>query len=484
MLAVLQKDFSVIQPPLIARMRHPSLSLHRLLSALFYLVLTCAILSGCASLPDVRDLSASLYPATVPSVQDGQGQLPRKRAMSVLSQRLKNSTTDLKALAALEEAATRSPLIKGNKVTLLFDGPKTMAAMMVAISNAKNHINLETYIFAQDDLGMKFADLLIAKQRAGVQVNIIYDSVGTLGTPVEFFERMRDAGISLTEFNPVNPLKRFGLWRVNNRDHRKILVVDGRIGFAGGINIADDYAKSSPFRSRKKSVSDLGWRDTHVQIEGPAVASLQWLFLDTWTRQNTQDLPDRNFFPPLTEVGDKIVRVIASEPGSDFEIYKAYVLAIQEARKSIHLTAAYFVPDAQILEVLIQAARHGVSVKLVVPSVSDLNLVMYAGRSSYEELLEAGVRIYQFQSSVLHAKTAVIDGVWSTVGSANIDVRSFLHNNEINIVVFGEEFGNSMEVAFQEDIKNSVELTAETWRQRPFSERIKEWAARSMEYWL
>lgn len=214
------------------------------------------------------------------------------------------------------------------------------------------------------------------------------------------------------------------------------------------------------------------------------MASLQWLFLDAWADQNTQDLPDRDFFPPLAEVGDKIVRVIASEPGSDFEIYKAYVLAIQEARQSIHLTAAYFVPDVQILESLIEAARRGVSVKVVVPSVSDVNLVMYAGRSSYDELLEAGVRLYQFQSSVLHAKTAVIDGVWSTIGSTNIDVRSFLHNHEINVIVLGEDFGKRMEAAFQEDIRNSIEITAESWRARPFSERIKEWAARSMEYWL
>jgi cardiolipin synthase len=465
-------------------MRHIVLPLHRLSLVLFQLVWICIALSGCASLPDVRDLRASLYPDDIPTIEGSQGKLPQKKAGSLLSQRLKNSKTDLKALAALEEAATRSPLIAGNKVTLLFDGPKTVAAMMAAIANAKNHINFETYIFDQDDLGMRFADLLIAKQRAGVQVNIIYDSVGTIGTPAEFFEKMRAAGISLTEFNPVNPLKRFSLRRINNRDHRKILVVDGRIGFAGGINIADDYSRSSLFRARKKSQSELGWRDTHVQIEGPAVAALQWLFLDTWTRQNTQDLPDRDFFPPLAEAGDRIIRVVASEPGSDFEIYKAYVLAIQEARKTIHLTAAYFVPDAQILESLIQAARRGVSVKIVVPSVSDIGLVMYAGRSSYEELLEAGVRIYQLQASVLHAKTAVIDGVWSTVGSTNIDVRSFLHNNEINIVVLGEEFGKSMEAAFREDIKNSVEITAKAWRQRPLSERIKEWAARTMEYWL
>lgn len=459
----------------------PALRLHLVLLTFAW---SCLTLSGCTSLPDVRDLRASLYPDGIPTVEGSQGKLPDGKAGSLLSQRLKNSGTDLKTLAALEEAATRSPLIKGNKVTLLFDGPRTVAAMMAAIATAKSHINLETYIFDQDDLGMQFADLLISKQRAGVQVNIIYDSVGTFGTPPEFFEKMRASGIALTEFNPVNPLKSLGAWRLNNRDHRKILVVDGRIGFAGGINIADDYSTSSLFRSRKKSRSDLGWRDTHVQIEGPAVAALQWLFLDAWTSQNSADLPDRDFFPPLAEAGDKIVRVVASKPGSDFEIYKAYVLAIQEARKTIHLTAAYFVPDAQILDSLIQAARRGVDVKLVVPSVTDVSLVMYAGRSSYDALLQAGVRIYQFQASVLHAKTAVIDGVWSTVGSANIDVRSFLHNHEINIVVLGQDFGNSMEAAFQEDLRNSIEISTETWRARPFSERIKEWAARSMEYWL
>ncbi len=467
-----------------ACMRYPAFPVVRA-TLLLQAVVACLALSACASLPDVRDLRASLELSdNVPTIKNGQGRLQEKKARSRLWDRLKNSRTDIKTLAALEEAATSSPLIAGNKVTLLFDGPKTMAAMMAAVSAAKDHINLETYIFDQDELGIQFADLLIAKQRAGVQVNIIYDSIGTLGTPAEFFDKMRAAGISLTEFNPVNPLKTFGPWRLNNRDHRKIMVVDGRIGFTGGINIADDYSNSSLFRSRKKTVTEPGWRDTHVQIEGPAVAALQWLFLDAWASQNTRDLQDRNFFPPLTDAGNKVVRVIASKPDSGFEIYKAYILAIQEARKTIHLTAAYFAPDAQFLESLIQAAHRGVSVKLVLPSVSDAGLVMYAGRSSYDELLDAGVRIYQFQDSVLHAKTAVIDGVWSTVGSANIDVRSFLHNYEVNVVVLGDEFGRSMEAAFAEDIKNSIEITGEAWRDRPFSERIKEWAARSLEYWL
>jgi cardiolipin synthase len=367
----------------------------------------------------------------------------------------------------------------------LFDGPQTIGSMMEAVSAAKNHINLETYIFDQDELGMRFADLLMAKQRAGVQVNIIYDSVGTIGTPAEFFERMRAAGIRLIEFNPVNPLKRVGDWRVNNRDHRKILVVDGKIGFTGGINIANDYSRGSLFRSsRRRADGELGWRDTHLRIEGPAVAHLQWLFLDTWLSQSADDLQDRNYFPPLTEVGREVVRVIASKPGSGFEVFKSYAIAMNEARKTVHITNAYFAPDVQILQSLLKAARRGVDVKIIFPSISDAGMVYYAGRSFYSDLLESGIKIYEFRASVLHAKTTVIDGAWSTVGSANLDVRSFLHNNEVNVVVLGEDFGLSMENAFQEDLRNSDQITREAWEQRSLAERLKEWAARNFEYWL
>jgi cardiolipin synthase len=452
--------------------------------SVFRIFCICLLLSACASLPDIRYLKPSLNPHPTPTIAGSQGVLPEKKADSVLAKRLRNTKADITTLAALEEAATGSPLIAGNKVVLLFDGPQTMAAMMTAIAAAKDSINLETYIFDQDDLGLRFAELLMEKQRAGVQVNIIYDSIGTIGTPNEFFEKMRATGINLTEFNPVNPLKKFGLWRLNNRDHRKILVVDGKIAFTGGINIAKEYSKSSLFRSRHKSDSDFGWRDTHIQIEGPAVASLQWLFLDTWASQNTGDLPERQYFPPLAEAGNRIIRVIASKPDGDHAIYKAYALAMQGAKKSIHITVAYFAPDIQILEALMQAARRGVDVELVFPAISDAGLVFHAGRSFYSELLDAGIRIYQLQESVLHAKTAVIDGAWSTVGSTNLDIRSFLHNTEINVVVLGEKFGGMMESAFREDLKNSVEITKQEWEQRPLSERLKEWAARSLEYWL
>jgi cardiolipin synthase len=416
-------------------------------------------------------------------VTNARGTLGEKKTKSLLAKRWPKSTIDIAVLAALEEAATGIPLISGNKVTLLFDGPQTMAAMIAAITSAKDNINLETYIFDQDALGLRFADLLIAKQQEGVQVSIIYDAFGAIGTPEAFFDRMRNAGINLIAFNPVSPLARAS-WRINNRDHRKILVVDGMTAFTGGVNISDTYANSSMFRSRQKVESKIGWRDTHIKIEGPAVAALQWTFLETWASQQAGDLPARQYFPQLKDVGDKIVRVLASEPGGDYEIYKAYVLSIQEAHKSIHITSAYFVPDQQVVEALCQAVKRGVDVKIVLPGVSDSGLVLHASRSSYSELLDSGIKIYELRAAVLHAKTAVIDGVWSTVGSTNIDMRSFLHNNEINVIVLGDAFGRDMENAFGEDLRDSIEITAAKWAQRPVADRMKEWLARTMAYWL
>ncbi len=449
-------------------------------------VILLACLSGCASLPDVRTLPTRQSASQPATIENSEGDLSAKKASSLLARRVRGTRMDVQKLAAMEEAATGSPLIYGNRTTLLFDGPQAMGAMQNAIRGAQDNINLETYIFDQDELGLQFAQLLIDKQMAGVQVNILYDSIGSLQTPKAFFDRMRAAGIKLIEFNPVNPLKRLGAWRLNNRDHRKILVVDGKIAFTGGVNITEDYSRSSLFRSGSggRSSTELGWRDTHIQIEGPAVAAMQLLFLDAWASQREGDIADREYFPPLPEVGDKLVRVLGSKPNGDFEIYKAYLLAIQESKQSIHLTAAYFAPDVQLLDALKAAARRGVDVKVIFPSISDAGLVFQAGRSFYTELLDAGIKIYQLKASVLHAKTAVIDGTWSTVGSSNLDVRSFLHNSEVNLVILGTDFGATMESAFQEDLKNSLQVSKEAWAQRPFSDQIKEWAARNFEYWL
>jgi cardiolipin synthase len=445
------------------------------------------LLGACASLPDVATMSDRLAPTATPSVKNAYGNVNTTGAKTLLARRWPKGSLDMQAQAALEEAATGVPLIDGNKVTLLFDGPQTMSEMLKAINGARNNINLESYIFDQDELGMQFADALIAKRQQGVVVNILYDSVGTLGVPAEFFERMRKAGINLVEFNPVNPSKLQGDdWKVNNRDHRKVLIVDGKTAFTGGINISATYSKSSLFRSRAKprDKDDVGWRDTHVKIEGPAVQAFQYLFIRQWTAQDRADLGEADYFPQPVIAGDKVIRVLGSDPGGHFEIFKAYNLAMQESKKSIHLTSAYFVPDRQTVDALIAAAQRGVDVKIVLPGVSDSGLVFHASHALYDELLNNGIKIFHLKLAVLHAKTAVIDGNWSTVGSTNIDTRSFLHNSELNVVVLGQAFGNEMEKAFQEDLRDSKQITLQDWRQRPLMDRMKEWAARIMKYWL
>lgn len=462
------------------------MSYYTIITRIFAFLFATTILSttACASLPTVQEINSKLLIPDSPTVTSSKDTLSATKSRSLLSNRWKNSHIDIAAMAAIEEAATGKPLIAGNKVTLLYDGPQTMEAMITAINMAKDHINLETYIFDQDELGIRFADMLIARQLAGVQVNIIYDSVGTLGTPQRFFDKMRQAGIRLLAFNPINPLRLTGPWEPNNRDHRKILVVDGLVAFTGGVNISSTYANSSLFRSQSRRTRKVGWRDTHIKIEGPAVAALQWVFLSTWMEEKSHNLPDSNFFPPIKEVGDKLVRVLDSSPDGDYDIYKAYVLAMQTAKKTIHITCAYFVPDQATLQALGDAAQRGVEVKIILPGVTDSGLVFHATQSFYSEMLAKGIKIYQMQIAVLHAKTAVIDEVWATVGSANIDTRSFMHNKEINVVVFGSEFGKSMENAFTEDLRYSVEMTKEKWDQRPLGDKLKEWFARRLEYWL
>jgi cardiolipin synthase A/B len=458
-----------------------------LASLLAWLALSCLV-AACKTLPDASTLPDQASSKAAPTIETSKGVLAPQKARQLAAKRWTNASADLKVLAVLEEQATGVPLIAGNKVTLLFDGPATMREMMAAVRGATSTINLETYIFDQDQIGNGFADLLIEKRRQGVVVNVMYDSVGALGTPQAFFDRMKAAGINVLAFNPVNPAARPGKWELNNRDHRKVLVVDGKIGFTGGINISSTYANSSFFRSRqapdKNGTQKVGWRDTHVKIEGPAVANLQYAFINNWVSQQAGELAPANYFPPIAAQGDKIVRVLASEPDRDSSIYKALLVAIAEAKKSIHITAAYFVPDQQVIDALRAAARRGVDVKLVLPGVSDHSLVFHAGQSYYESLLEAGVQIYQLKVAILHAKTAVIDSAWSTIGSANIDRRSFMHNYELNVVVMDPAFGRDMESAFKEDLDDSKQVTREQWQHRPVSDRIKEWLGRLAEYWI
>jgi cardiolipin synthase len=437
---------------------------------------------------DTPAMPSKMTPVVI--VTDAQGKLAPKTSAALLKKRWRKAYQDLNMLANLEQAVTGNPLIDGNQITLLHDGPQTMAAMIAAIKAAQHHIHLETYIFDHDPLGIAFAELLMERQSAGVQVRIIYDSIGTVGTPKAFFEGLRTAGVELLEFHPVNPLNTLSqgnAWSPNQRDHRKLLVVDGNIAFTGGINISNSYATSSLFRSKRAGNKSVGWRDTHIQIVGPAVAAVQWVFLDTWLEEKElsfEQLPDAVYFPILNNAGKQLVRVLASAPDDNQDIYQAYLSALNQAKRSIHITCAYFVPDDAILNALSAAARRGVDVKLVLPGVNDNDLVSQASKSYFEEMLVAGVQLFQLKVAVLHAKTAVVDRQWSTVGSTNIDTRSFLHNREINVMVFSPEFGLEMENAFAEDLKSSSPVSKEAWADRPVLDRLKQWFARRLAYWL
>ncbi len=445
-----------------------------------------ALLAGCSSLPVIVP---DMAPATAPTQLDSaKGPLSPARSRAILAglERGADDTNIFDRHLALEQAVSDSPLLTGNRVRLLQDGPDTYRAMFAAILAARDHINMETYILEDDEVGRRFADALIEKQRQGVQVNLIYDSVGTLGTPVEFFQRLRDGGIRTLEFNPVNPATATSGWDVNQRDHRKLLIVDGQTVFLGGINISSVYSGGSSRRQSEAALKgELPWRDTDLQIDGPVVAEFQKLFLETWAAQKGEPLAPRNFFPPLQPQGNEVVRAIGSSPDDEFSlIYVTLLSAINSAETEVWLTNAYFVPDPQLLAALEAAAARGVDVRLVVPGSTDSALVFHAGRSYYDELLRDGVIIFERRGALMHAKTAVIDGVWSTVGSTNLDWRSFLHNQEVNAVVLGTEFGDRMRAAFEGDVAQSEQITLEKWQRRSTADRAKEKFARLWQYWL
>jgi cardiolipin synthase A/B len=387
---------------------------------------------------------------------------------------------------AREEAIVGSPLTTGNEVLLLQDGPATYRAMLAAIEGARDHIHLETYILDDDDVGQRFAQALIDKQRQGVQVRVIRDSVGTLGTPAAFFQRLTDSGIRVLEFNPMNPLLARKEWELNKRDHRKLLIVDGRVAFLGGINISSVYSGgSSSHGMQARRAGEPAWRDTDLQLRGPVVAELQKMFLAAWAAQKGEPLPAQGHFPPAESAGRQVVRAIGSSPDEPYSlIYATLLSAIGSAETTVHLTNAYFVPDPQLLAALEAAAGRGVDVVLILPSQTDSWLVFHAGRSYYTQLLRAGVRIHERRGVILHSKTALVDGVWATVGSTNLDWRSFLHNHELNAVVLGAEFGHQVQAMFAKDLAASDAITLEQWERRPLHLRLQESLSRLWAYWL
>ena len=452
-----------------------------------WLAALATLIAGCSSLPTiVPDLARPRGPAV--QLEGSRGPLTPAQSKAVL-QGLASRGPDTSIFdrhLALEQAIVGSPLTTGNRVRLLQDGPATYEAMFTAIAAAQDHINLETYILDFDEVGQRFAQVLIDKQNQGVQVHLIRDSVGTLGTPGAFFERMAASGIRVLEFNPVNPVTAGAGWALNQRDHRKLLIVDGRTAFLGGINISSVYSGGSRRAATPaRPEANVAWRDTDLQLHGPVVAELQKSFIATWTAQKGPALAPKNFFPPSERAGDQVVRAIASSPEEPFSlIYATLLSAIGSAETSAYLTNAYFVPDPQLLAALEAAAARGVDVRLILPSRTDSWLVFHAGRDHYDRLLSAGVKLYERRGVILHSKTALIDGVWATVGSTNLDWRSFLHNHELNAVVLGTEFGAQVQAMFTKDLAASEAITLERWQRRGPGPRVKELFARAWAYWL
>ncbi|MGH8014396.1 MAG: phospholipase D-like domain-containing protein [Candidatus Binataceae bacterium] len=454
------------------------------------LVLFAAVLSGCGSLPNANRLTASriLYRIS-PRFVGAQGPLTYQQGQRILAElkRQQHVRTDMLGRhLAFEQAISGSPLILGNKVTLLENGPATFKAMLDAINNAKHNINFETYIFSDDSIGQRFADALIAALGRGVIVNVIYDSAGSFFTADAFFERLRSAGMRVVAFNPLSPISRQILllkrgWSPEHRDHRKLLVVDGKVAFTGGINISNVYCKgicAGPLTPGK--VLDY-WRDTDVAIRGPAVASLQHLFFGSWRSQTPAPLPASDYFPPLFREGDDIARVIGSVPEQSSVLYVTLMSAINNAETNIYITDAYFAPNHKMIKALERAARRGVDVRLLLPGRSDHPTVSAASRSHYASLMNAGVKIYQWRGDMLHEKTATIDRVWSTVGTSNLDWWSLARDNELNVVVLSYAFASEMNVMYANDLENSVRIDPEKWRDRPWHERIHEDAARLIQ---
>jgi cardiolipin synthase A/B len=391
-------------------------------------------------------------------------------------------------------AGLGEPLVTGNRVDLLQDGPGTYAAMFEAIANARDHVNLESYILEAEGPGEEFARRLIAKAQAGVRVNVLYDSFGSIGTPASYFDHLRDNGVNVCEYNPLRRLGNLLSRALHLRDHRKLMVVDGRIGFIGGVNISPVYsAGSSPLAALAGSggepagaVPDKpGWRDTHVRVEGPIVAQLQRLFVRHWSKHSSIALRGSHYFPPLAPAGNQRVALAACDAGRRRNpFYRALLSALDASQHRVFLTTAYLVPTRRLMRSLLRAARRGVEVHLMLPGVSDFWAPLQAGRSHYGRLLRAGIHVHELHDTLLHAKTCVIDGLWTTVGSSNLDWRSFLHNAEANVVVLDAALAQEMEHVFMEDVARSKEILRDEWARRGWRQRVAETVARRFEFFL
>ncbi|MGB9700767.1 MAG: phospholipase D-like domain-containing protein [Thermodesulfobacteriota bacterium] len=361
------------------------------------------------------------------------------------------------------ERISATSFLTANSVKILKDGVSAFGAVFDSIKKAERQICVEFYIFRDDETGWELAELLNKKSREGVKVFLIYDHFGSLSTSDKFWNYLKSAGVQVRAFHPPN------IFRPNlyfHRDHRKLVVVDGEMGFTGGLNVGDEY---HGFRKRKVA----GWRDTGVQIKGPAVLPMLNSFWEVWKDCGGKEIGVDTISLKETKQEEdiKVLPFFSSSRKSMQALNKLLQFSVHSARKSIHLTMAYFIPTRKFLYALLRAARRGVDVKIILPGKSDLRLIAYVGRTYYKTLMREGVQIFHYQPRILHAKTMIFDGTWAIVGSANLDARSLNYNYECGVGILDANLGKEMEELFQQDLLESIPITEEEQSRWPLHER-------------
>ena len=357
------------------------------------------------------------------------------------------------------------PIIDGNRYKTLLNGDQIFPSMLEAIGSARKTVNFESYIYWSGDIGQKFASALIDRSRAGVKVNVLLDWAGSAKIDKKMLEDLKSAGVKLERFHKPSW---YNLGRLNNRTHRKLLVVDGKIGFTGGVGIAPQWEGNAQDSDH--------WRDSHFRVEGPVVAQMQAVFIDNWTKASGEVLHGPAYFPAPTKAGDQRAHMFSSSPSGGAESMQLmYLMAISAADRTIDLASAYFVPNELTRAAMVAAMKRGVKIRIIVPGpFTDADTVSNASKATWGELLDAGAKIFEYQPTMYHCKVMVVDGRMTSVGSTNFDQRSFSLNDEANLNFYEEEFAREQVRIFEQDLAKSREYTAAQWHSRPWWDRFKE----------
>ncbi|MET0961715.1 MAG: cardiolipin synthase [Noviherbaspirillum sp.] len=359
-------------------------------------------------------------------------------------------------------------IVDGNKVEALLNGDQIFPSMLKAIRGAKHTINFETYIYWSEDIGREFADALSERARAGVKVHLLIDWVGSAKMEEKDLEQMRQSGVEVRQYHP---LRWYNLGRINNRTHRKLLVVDGRVGFTGGVGIAGQWTGNAQDPEH--------WRDSHFRAEGPVVAQMQAVLIDNWTKTTGKVLHGDTYFPPISAAGGSRAQVFSSSPsGGSESMHLMYLMAITAAQRNIQISASYFVPDDMTRSALVDAIKRGVRVQIILPGKNiDAETVRSSSRGMWGELLQAGAEISEYQPTMYHCKVMIVDDLLVSVGSTNFDDRSFKMNDEANLNIYDAGFARAQVAIFEDDLKKAKRITYEQWKNRPLKEKAWEKAA-------